>query len=187
MNATHAPAKVTPIIDDVQGRPDTRRIPIDRVGIKDIYHPVRVKDRSGGEQTRRQLQHVRALPHDSRARTCRGSSRCSTITSARSRSSIPTHPLPSASASTRTTLTSNPVPVLHHEAVAGHRPAGPAGLQGHARCHANDGKIETWLNVVVPVTSLCPCSKQISDYGAHNQRSLSLFRRASRSMSGSKN
>jgi GTP cyclohydrolase I len=27
------------------------------------------------------------------------------------------------------------------------------------------------LKVVVPVTSLCPCSKQISDYGAHNQRS----------------
>ena len=31
--------------------------------------------------------------------------------------------------------------------------------------------IETWLKVLVPVTSLCPCSKQISDYGAHNQRS----------------
>jgi GTP cyclohydrolase I len=27
------------------------------------------------------------------------------------------------------------------------------------------------LKVVVPVTSLCPCSKKISDYGAHNQRS----------------
>jgi len=27
------------------------------------------------------------------------------------------------------------------------------------------------LKVVVPVTSLCPCSKEISDYGAHNQRS----------------
>ena len=26
------------------------------------------------------------------------------------------------------------------------------------------------LKVVVPVTSLCPCSKKISDYGAHNQR-----------------
>ena len=25
--------------------------------------------------------------------------------------------------------------------------------------------------MVVPVTSLCPCSKEISDYGAHNQRS----------------
>jgi GTP cyclohydrolase I len=28
-----------------------------------------------------------------------------------------------------------------------------------------------WLKVTVPVTSLCPCSKGISDYGAHNQRS----------------
>ena len=27
------------------------------------------------------------------------------------------------------------------------------------------------MKVVVPVTSLCPCSKNISDYGAHNQRS----------------
>jgi GTP cyclohydrolase I len=27
------------------------------------------------------------------------------------------------------------------------------------------------LKVVVPVTSLCPCSREISDYGAHNQRS----------------
>src|SRR5271165_5562343 len=37
-------------IEDVQGRADTRRIPIDKVGVKDIFHPVRVKDRSGGEQ-----------------------------------------------------------------------------------------------------------------------------------------
>jgi GTP cyclohydrolase I len=29
----------------------------------------------------------------------------------------------------------------------------------------------TTIKVVVPVTSLCPCSKKISDYGAHNQRS----------------
>jgi len=28
-----------------------------------------------------------------------------------------------------------------------------------------------WIEVVVPVKSLCPCSKEISDYGAHNQRS----------------
>jgi len=28
-----------------------------------------------------------------------------------------------------------------------------------------------WIRVVVPVTSLCPCSKRISAYGAHNQRS----------------
>ncbi|MCX7164589.1 MAG: GTP cyclohydrolase FolE2 [Rhodocyclales bacterium] len=37
------------------------------------------------------------------------------------------------------------------------------------------GAVQTALAVTVPVTSLCPCSKEISDYGAHNQRShLSL-------------
>ena len=51
MNDSHRAreATVRPI-DDVQGRPDMRRIPINKVGIKDIYHPVRVLDRSGGEQ-----------------------------------------------------------------------------------------------------------------------------------------
>ncbi|NNG12850.1 MAG: GTP cyclohydrolase I FolE2, partial [Halobacteria archaeon] len=34
-----------------------------------------------------------------------------------------------------------------------------------------DGTAEMKIKVVVPVTSLCPCSKKISDYGAHNQRS----------------
>jgi GTP cyclohydrolase I len=33
------------------------------------------------------------------------------------------------------------------------------------------GESELWLKVVVAATSLCPCSKRISDYGAHNQRS----------------
>ena len=35
----------------------------------------------------------------------------------------------------------------------------------------HDGREEMWIRVVVPVTSLCPCSKEISEYGAHNQRS----------------
>src|SRR5690606_35968998 len=34
-----------------------------------------------------------------------------------------------------------------------------------------DGQIQTQIKVIVPVTTLCPCSKKISDYGAHNQRS----------------
>jgi GTP cyclohydrolase I len=35
----------------------------------------------------------------------------------------------------------------------------------------HNGQTRMWLRVIVPVTSLCPCSKRISDYGAHNQRS----------------
>jgi GTP cyclohydrolase I len=34
-----------------------------------------------------------------------------------------------------------------------------------------DGRYAFTMRVVVPVTSLCPCSKKISEYGAHNQRS----------------
>jgi GTP cyclohydrolase I len=41
------------------------------------------------------------------------------------------------------------------------------GLIGEIR----QGVVEVTLKVLVPVTSLCPCSKKISAYGAHNQRS----------------
>ncbi len=44
------PRATTPEVEDVQARADTRQLPINRVGIKDIRHPVRVKDRSAGEQ-----------------------------------------------------------------------------------------------------------------------------------------
>ena len=45
-----ANATVTAAIADVQSSADSRRIAIDKVGIKDIRHPVRVRDRSDGEQ-----------------------------------------------------------------------------------------------------------------------------------------
>ena len=50
MNPTELAQNKTDAIADVQGSVDTRQIPIDKVGIKDIRHPVRVKDRTGGEQ-----------------------------------------------------------------------------------------------------------------------------------------
>jgi len=43
--------------------------------------------------------------------------------------------------------------------------------QGRWIAEARGGASAVWAEVVVPVKSLCPCSKEISDYGAHNQRS----------------
>jgi GTP cyclohydrolase I len=43
--------------------------------------------------------------------------------------------------------------------------------QGAWHAEARAGTVAVWAEVVVPVKSLCPCSKEISDYGAHNQRS----------------
>ena len=43
--------------------------------------------------------------------------------------------------------------------------------QGRWIAEARAGVNTIWAEVIVPVKSLCPCSKEISDYGAHNQRS----------------
>ena len=50
MNIAAAPHARVVSVEDVQSRADTRQIPINQVGIKDINHPVKVKDRSAGEQ-----------------------------------------------------------------------------------------------------------------------------------------
>src|SRR6201993_4109469 len=52
-------------VEDVQARADTRHLPINRVGIKDISHPVRVRDRSAGEQhTIATFNMYVSLPHN---------------------------------------------------------------------------------------------------------------------------
>jgi GTP cyclohydrolase I len=48
--------------------------------------------------------------------------------------------------------------------------------QGRWISETRAGVTSLWAEVAVPVKSLCPCSKEISDYGAHNQRSLVTIR-----------
>jgi GTP cyclohydrolase I len=174
MNATHAPVKVTPIIDDVQGRPDTRRIPIDRVGIKDIYHPVRVKDRSGGEQhTIAHFNMYVHLPHNFKGthmsrfvEILNEHEREISVESFNDMLSQMTARLDSGAGHLEMTF---PYFIMKRAPVTGVQSL--LDYKATLAAELKDGAIETWLKVVVPVTSLCPCSKQISDYGAHNQRS----------------
>ncbi len=48
--------------------------------------------------------------------------------------------------------------------------------QGRWIAETRAGMTTVWSEVAVPVKSLCPCSKEISDYGAHNQRSTVTIR-----------
>ena len=48
--------------------------------------------------------------------------------------------------------------------------------QGRWIAETRAAQTTLWMEVGVPVKSLCPCSKEISDYGAHNQRSLVTVR-----------
>ena len=174
MNAKTAGAVVTPIIEDVQGRADTRRIPIDRVGIKDIFHPVRVKDRSGGEQhTIANFNMYVHLPHNFKGTHM---SRFVEILNEREREiSVESFNRMLAEMTTRLNSEAGHLEMTFPYFVMKRAPV--TGVQSLLDYRATlaaeikDGQIETWLKVLVPVTSLCPCSKQISDYGAHNQRS----------------
>jgi len=174
MNANPAGSTVAPAIEDVQGRADTRRIPIDRVGIKDIYHPVRVKDRSGGEQhTIANFNMYVHLPHNFKGthmsrfvEILNEHEREISVESFNRMLADMTRRLDSGAGHLEMTFpyfVMKKAPVTGVQSLLDYRATLAAEIQ--------DGNIETWIKVLVPVTSLCPCSKQISDYGAHNQRS----------------
>jgi len=174
MNAKPSACTVTPIIDDVQGRPDTRRIPIDRVGIKDIFHPVRVKVRSGGEQhTIANFNMYVHLPHNFKGTHM---SRFVEILNEHEQEiSVESFNAMLAQMAERLDSKAGHLEMTFPYFIMKKAPV--SGVQSLLDYRATlagtlkDGRVETWLKVVVPVTSLCPCSKKISDYGAHNQRS----------------
>lgn len=161
-------------IEDVQGRADMRRIPINRVGIKDIYHPIKVKDRSRGEQhTVANFNMYVNLPHDFKGTHM---SRFVEILHRREREiSVDSFGVMLAEMTEHLDATAGHIemsfpyfvmkkaPISGVESLMDYR----ASIFGEHR----DGKTEVWLKVIVAATSLCPCSKSISDYGAHNQRS----------------
>jgi GTP cyclohydrolase I len=160
-------------VEDVQGHADTRRIPINRVGIKDIAHPVKVKDRSEGEQhTIATFNMYVNLPHNfkgthmSRFVEILHGEREISVESFRAMLEKMTQRLEADAGHIEMSF---PFFVMKKAPVSGVQSLMDykATLIGEQK----DGKAETWVRVVVPVTSLCPCSKKISEYGAHNQRS----------------
>jgi GTP cyclohydrolase I len=161
-------------IEDVQGRADSRRLPINKVGIKDVYHPVRVKDRSGGEQhTIANFNMYVALPHNFKGthmsrfvEVLHRNEREISVESFRDILVEMTEKLDAESGHIEMDFpyfVMKKAPASGVESLMDYK----ASLIGEF----HDGKPELWLKVVVAATSLCPCSKSISKYGAHNQRS----------------
>jgi GTP cyclohydrolase IB len=161
-------------IEDVQGRADSRRIPINKVGIKDVFHPVRVKDRSGGEQhTVASFNMYVALPHNFKGthmsrfvEVLHRNEREISVESFRDILTEMTHKLDAKSGHIEMDF---PYFVMKKAPVSGVESL--MNYQASLIGEFHDGQAELWLKVVVAATSLCPCSKKISSYGAHNQRS----------------
>lgn len=163
-------------IPDVQGSPDDRRIAIDRVGIKAIRHPVVVKDRSGREQhTVATFNMYVGLPHNFKGTHM---SRFVEILenheyeiSVTSFKRILAETVQTLDAQTGRVEMTFPYFVTKTAPVS--KVASLMDYEVTFNGEIVDGDIEPNVNVsvLVPVTTLCPCSKNISAYGAHNQRS----------------
>lgn len=161
-------------IEDVQARADSRRIPINKVGIKDVYHPVRVKDRSSGEQhTIANFNMYVALPHNFKGthmsrfvELLHGNEREISVESFRD---ILVQMTEKLNAQTGHIEMEFPFFVMKKAPVSGVESL--MNYQASLIGELHNGVSELWLKVIVAATSLCPCSKDISKYGAHNQRS----------------
>jgi GTP cyclohydrolase I len=162
-------------IPDVQSTRDVRHLAINKVGIKAIRHPIKISDRDDGVQhTVAWFNMYVGLPHNFKGTHM---SRFVEILNSHERE---------ISVESFEPMLREMVKRL--EAETGHiemtfpyfinKAAPISGVQslmdyevtftGEIR---DGGDYEFTMKVVVPVTSLCPCSKKIAEYGAHNQRS----------------
>ncbi len=165
--------EVVDSIADTQGAADTRRIPINKVGIKDILHPVRILSRSGEEQhTVARFNMYVNLPHHFKGThmsrfvaILMGQEREITLPSFRAMLVDMTARLEAEEGHIEMTFPyfiNKAAPVSGVESL----------LDYEVSFHGEliEGTPRMRVKVVVPVTSLCPCSKSIAAYGAHNQR-----------------
>ena len=159
---------------DTQSQPDYRNIPIDKVGIKNLRYPITVKDRRDGFQhTIAAINMYVDLPHDNKGTHM-------------SRFVELLHLLrPEVSLEKFAAILENMKQHLH--AASAHlEMTFPYFIEKKAPVSTSpglmdytcsiigtsdpSGKVDLISEVVVPISSVCPCSMEISDLGAHNQR-----------------
>ncbi len=160
-------------LKDTQSEPDRRQLPIDRVGVKNLRYPIQIRDKDHSLQsTIATVQLTVDLPHHFKG----------------------TH------MSRFIEVLNSHGPVLHVDNIGeilkqltkrlesdcahvdfefpfflskAAPSTGAVGLMDYtARFNATlqRGVLDFVVTAIVPVTTLCPCSKAISDRGAHNQR-----------------
>jgi len=177
MNRPEQPGRLIPI-PDVQSGSDERHLAIDQVGVRGVRYPIAFADRDGTAQPTIATANVYvALPEDRK-----GTHMSRLVALLEERAAPGADPLSVATLdamlielAARLDVAAGRIELAFPFFVRKIAPvSGVASLldyevrlQGEIR----DGVVTKTISVAVPVTSLCPCSKEISDYGAHNQRS----------------
>ena len=165
-------------LKDTQNERDDRRLPIDRVGVKDVRSPLRIRDRDQATQhTVATVSMAVDLPHQYKGTHM---SRFLEVLHAHGReltvSSIAAMPrellarLHAEKAHVEMRFPyfrTKRAPVTKSEGLIDYGVVFEVNAQGE--------QIDYVVTVEVPVATLCPCSKAISERGAHNQRGLVTF------------
>ncbi|MEZ4219001.1 MAG: GTP cyclohydrolase FolE2 [Myxococcota bacterium] len=162
-------------MEDVQQWADGRGVPLSRVGVSGLRYPIVVLDRANAkQQTTGEFSLSVALPE------CVKGTHMSRFVEVLNdnRGEVTIHTIPHILDQIQTRLGSHEAQLRIEFDYFLERAApvsGSLGLMDY-RCSfdalTNERGVEFSVGVTVPVTSLCPCSKEISDYGAHNQRGL---------------
>ena len=159
---------------DVQNERDYRNIPIDKVGIKNLRYPINVYDRRNTYQhTVASINMYVDLPHKSKGTHM-------------SRFVEILHEFrPAVSLEKITTVLDQMKEALHAESAhievafpyfiekAAPESKAPGLMDYNCKFTGSsrpDKALDLVCEVIVPITSVCPCSKEISNEGAHNQR-----------------
>lgn len=160
-------------LPDVQSSADTRNMVIQRVGVKSVTYPVRVAAPEGVQSTVAVIDMDVRLPADVKgthmSRFLEVLEDFDTPLSAETLATLMDEMLERLGADSGAIEMRMPYFVRKSAPVSG-----VSSLLDHQltlRAQHDGQRLSITQQIQTPVTSLCPCSKEISLYGAHNQRS----------------
>jgi len=168
------------MMPDVQSESDTRRLPINRVGVKRLRYPIYFADDGDVAQptiatcsaytllsAHQKGTHMSRLVALFEEMSGKSAKKALTVGALRDWSALLLKRLGATTGELHLKFdffARKKAPVSGIESTMNYR----VRLSGEVK----EGKYREKVEVDIPVTSLCPCSKRISDYGAHNQRSV---------------
>ncbi|MBI1919814.1 MAG: GTP cyclohydrolase I FolE2 [Geobacter sp.] len=179
-DSNHSPFTIhhSPQLHDVQRRPDTRKIAIDKVGVKDISYPIVVMDKHRKvQQTVARINMYVDLPHQFKGTHM--SRFIEVLDAYREKMALDKMETILRQMKEKLGASSAHLEIEFPYFIEKRAPVSGAKSLMEYTCSFSASLADTFdfvLEVKVPVTSLCPCSKELSAYGAHNQRSIMTVR-----------
>ena len=169
------------MIKDVQNEKDLRNIPIQKVGVKDVEIPLKIERKTQDGTVQSEIVYAKAKMSVSLPSHYKGThmSRFIEILNDCQKESLASTDVEQILFNIKKKLDAKDAYLKFNFKYFIQKEA-PISRLSSLMCYdcAFEGEIDEqdnykfYLITKVPITTLCPCSKEISKYGAHNQRAL---------------